>query len=178
MITIHINRYYGNTAITKSIVMIENARGKIIFAGEAREVAFKDYCKGEKIKNGASYCLGRGEYRLTETSTRGMRLCWKLADDVKHRGFLVCCMDEVRQNIEGMLNVGYGEDGVEAPFRRLERMAEAKEKLIGIIERHFKEEVRMVVRNVDVEVEFADTGMDFFKVEEDVDDEDEEDEIW
>lgn len=165
MITINVRRYYGNTAITKSIVTIENARGKVIFTGEGREVAYKDYCKGEQIKNGSEYCLGRGEYRLTETSARGMRLCWKLADDVKHRGFLVSCRNEVRQNIEGVLNIGYG-DGMDAPFSRLERIDEAKEKLIAMIERHFKEEVRMIVSNDEVVEEFSDTGMDFFKVEE------------
>ena len=174
MIRINVNRYYGNPYITKSIVIIENGKGKVLFSGEGREVGFKDYEKGTKIADGSRFCLGTGEYKLREASARGMRLCWKIADDTKHRGFKICCLDGEHQNIEGFLNVGYGEN-LDAPFRQLTDIEKAKKKLISIIEHHYQDDVTMVVKNEDVEVEFTDTAGDFY-TEDDYDFDEEENE--
>ena len=171
MLTINVRRYYGNPYITKSIVTIENGKGKVLFSGEGREVGYKDYEKGEKISDGSRFCLGEGEYLLKEASARGMRLCWKITDDTKHRGFKLACIDEERQNIEGFLNIGYTEN-LDAPFRRLKDIENAKKRIIAIIEHHFGDVTKMIVSNMDVEEDFTDTAGDFCQTDDDWDDDD------
>lgn len=154
MIHVNIERYYGNHNITKSYVYIKDEEGNVLWQGEARENAYKDYGKEDKIPQSLAHCLPRGDFTLKVANDDSMPVCWKLSGEKSRMGYKLCCFDSKRQATAKKINLGKGEE-IDEEFRRLCDIENSKEELMELIYNHYCDEVHMHIRNDKVNSAFT-----------------------
>lgn len=154
MIHLYIDRYFGNHNITKSYVHIKDDDGNVLWEGEARENAYLDYGKEEKIPQSLAHCLPRGDFALKITSDDAMPVCWKLFGEKTRMGYKLCCFDSKRQATAKKINLGKGEV-IDEEFRRLCKIDETREELMELIYDHYCESFIMHINNENVNWPFT-----------------------
>lgn len=125
-----LERYFGNYRVTKSHLLMVNDTGEIVFEGEAREAAFRDY--REKFHGCMSYCVAEGEdFRVDIKGSIYSPMTFKL---VKIPGRLSCCFisDEFSEVVYQHINVGYADKDIKPAVRRLRDVEKARERLLKL----------------------------------------------
>lgn len=89
MITLRLNRYYGTPNITKSFATFEDEKGNVLMKCEAREGRYVDYDSTVKTPGSATFCLGRGEYKLVVDHCIGNAMYLRIYGDKRRMGFYI-----------------------------------------------------------------------------------------
>ena len=150
MITLFLRRYYGTPNITKSYATFEDDEGNVLMKCEAREGRFVDYDGTVKTPGSATFCLGRGEYRLVVDHCVGNAMCLRIYGDKRRMGFYIMVgSDEREQFMLKRVQLGRGTTS-EPKYRRICDFAKTKQELYNLLHDNFIEEFRMIVSNENI----------------------------
>jgi len=147
MVTIELQRYYGNSAITKSTLTIRDEDGTVLMKCEAREGRYKPYRKGDKVDGLRSLCLGEGEYELIPSSEDENPICLKITHEPSRRGFKICAIKAKYQYKVNRILVGYADSAEDEEFRNLTDIDACRDAFMKVLYQHFLDGFRLVVRN-------------------------------
>lgn len=148
MITVTIQRYYGNANITKSTMIItDDESGKVLMECEARECRYAAYRRGDTMPGMRTMCLAEGEYELKPASEEANPICLKITHEPSRRGFKVCAMNARYQCKVNMLLIGYADAATEPEFRNLTDIDACRDAFMKVIYKHYLGGFRLIVRN-------------------------------
>lgn len=145
MLTLNLNRYYGNINETKSILTIYQDQ-QLLFQCEARELGFKDYIEDRDNLYIAGFCMQRGTFHLSYSSAPNNHVCLRLKGVIHHRGLKIYCDDNTQRKLNAIL-LGYADSGVSMAQRRLKDIAQCREDFTRILYSHYLEPAILHVIN-------------------------------
>jgi len=147
MITITLQRYYGDTNITKSTVCIADSAGNTLMECEARECGYKQYKRGEVLAGSQHKCLGEGEYELIPSNDEMNPICLKITHEPSRRGYKICALSTKFQYRIKRVLIGYADSSSPPELREMTDIDACRDAFMNVIYQHYGEEFRLRIEN-------------------------------